>query len=278
MLAGPVLLGCVFATAASMKYILQFEFSFVACAMIGAIASATDPVAVVAILKELGVNKTIGTLIEGESLLNDGTAMVCFIILKSFVEAEETGEPTKNFGEIVWTFTRMSIFAPIIGLIVAWLMSAALKRIHNDPVLEGNLTVCVPYILFYVTEALQMSGILALVACGLYMTKEGRVKISSESEHSIHAVWSYIGFVAETVIFMMTGNIVGIIVVKNGDPIWFAQLLGLYFMLHIIRFGFLLLVMPILKMTGYPFDLKACTLVAYGGLRGAVGLALALIV
>ena len=88
----PVLLGCIFATAAGMKYILQFgnteatkDFDFITCAMFGAIVSATDPVAVVALLKELGVSKEISTLIEGESLLNDGTAMVMFLILLEFV-------------------------------------------------------------------------------------------------------------------------------------------------------------------------------------------------
>ena len=87
LLAGPVLLGCVFATAAAMKYILQFDFSFIECAMFGAIVSATDPVAVVSLLKELGVDEEISTLIEGESLLNDGTAMVVFLTLLDFVEA-----------------------------------------------------------------------------------------------------------------------------------------------------------------------------------------------
>ena len=81
-----------------MKYILRFgnvvdteDFNFVTCAMFGAIVSATDPVAVVALLKELGVSQEISTLIEGESLLNDGTAMVVFLILLEFVKAEEMG-------------------------------------------------------------------------------------------------------------------------------------------------------------------------------------------
>ena len=80
-----VLVFSTFATAASMFYILGFNeennMSFMACLLFGAINSATDPVAVVALLKELGVSKRISTLIEGESLLNDGTALVLFICL-----------------------------------------------------------------------------------------------------------------------------------------------------------------------------------------------------
>ena len=86
-----------------------------------------------------------------------------------------------------------------------------LSRIHNQPVLEANLTVCMPYILFYTAEhhSIHVSGILALVAMGLYMTNRGRVGISTESEEAIHAIWSYIGFAAETLIFLLTGLVLG---------------------------------------------------------------------
>ena len=112
----------------------------------------------------------------------------------------------------------MSVLATICGIIVGWAMKRWLKQIHNNPVLEGNLTVTVPYILYYFCEKYEMSGILGLVGCGLYMTKEGKTKISHESEHAIHAVWSYIGFVAETLVFAITGLILGdIIMQKDGE-------------------------------------------------------------
>ena len=85
LMAGPMLIFSTFVTAAGMFYVLRFEtaneFTFLACALFGVINSATDPVAVVALLKELGVSKRISTLIEGESLLNDGTAFVLFLVL-----------------------------------------------------------------------------------------------------------------------------------------------------------------------------------------------------
>ena len=106
LLAGPVLLGCVFTTAAGMMYILQWQsvnpaFDFTACCMFGAIVSATDPVAVVALLKELGVAKDLSTLIEGESLLNDGTAMVVFLVLLQILEANESGEQAPGAWDII---------------------------------------------------------------------------------------------------------------------------------------------------------------------------------
>ena len=90
MMAGPLLIACTRLTALVMKYILRYdgEFTFTACLLFGAIASATDPVAVVALMKELGASRRLATLIEGESLLNDGTAMVVFLVVLDFVKGE----------------------------------------------------------------------------------------------------------------------------------------------------------------------------------------------
>ena len=94
IMATVVLIFSTFATAASMFYVLGFDsdtnnMSFMGCLLFGAINSATDPVAVVALLKELGVSKRISTLIEGESLLNDGTALVLFIALQYIEEGKD---------------------------------------------------------------------------------------------------------------------------------------------------------------------------------------------
>ena len=99
--------------------------------MFGAIVSATDPVAVVALLKELGVAKDLSTLIEGESLLNDGTAMVVFLVLLEILEANESGEHSPGFMDIIKQFVWMSIVAPILGVMVGWLCAKWLKRLHN---------------------------------------------------------------------------------------------------------------------------------------------------
>ena len=93
-----MLIFATFATAVFMYYVLDFQgennnFTFKACLLFGTINSATDPVAVVSLLKSLGVSKRISTLIEGESLLNDGTALVLFLVLIKFVTGEEMTGP-----------------------------------------------------------------------------------------------------------------------------------------------------------------------------------------
>jgi NhaP-type Na+/H+ or K+/H+ antiporter len=99
-MAGPMLIGSTYLTALMMSYILGYNeengFPWNAALLFGAIVSATDPVAVVALLKELGASKRLGTMIEGESLLNDGTAMVVFLVIMDLVEGGTT-----NFGAII---------------------------------------------------------------------------------------------------------------------------------------------------------------------------------
>jgi NhaP-type Na+/H+ or K+/H+ antiporter len=172
----------------------------------GSIISATDPVAVVCLLKELGASRRLATLIEGESLLNDGTAMVVFLVLLAIAEGEEA-----SIGGIIAQFIRLALGGPAIGLIAGVVVSFMLSRIHNNFVLEVNTTIFASYLLFFLTEntEIHVSGILAIVAFGLYMSNIGKTRISTESEHAVHHVWGFIGFVAETVIFILTGLIMG---------------------------------------------------------------------
>ena len=97
-----------------------------------------------------------------------------------------------------------------------------LKRIHNNFVLEVNTTIFGSYLIFFLAEAtpLGVSGILALVALGLYMTRSGKTRISAESEHSVHHVWGYIGFIAETIIFILTGLILGERIIMDSFIVW----------------------------------------------------------
>ena len=120
-------------------------------------------------------------------------------------------------------FCKMSLGGPALGLAFGILMSFILSRIHNEPILESSLTVVMPYILFYIAEHhdVHVSGILALVAMGLYMTNRGRTRISTESEEAIHSIWHFIGFVAETLIFLITGFVLGG-TFTDIKPIWIA--------------------------------------------------------
>lgn len=118
-----MVIGNTFLSAITMRYILGYdgEFTWNAALLFGSIISATDPVAVVALLKELGASKRLATVIEGESLLNDGTAMVIFLVLLDIVEGNDIGA-----GEIFFKFVRLSLGGPALGILFGVMVSMIL--------------------------------------------------------------------------------------------------------------------------------------------------------
>eukprot|EP00755_Sulcionema_specki_P032565 Sspe_Gene.99001::Locus_72415_Transcript_1_1_Confidence_1.000_Length_4617::g.99001::m.99001 len=277
ILAGPGLLFASFLTAAMAKGMYsEYEWSWVACFLFGTILSATDPVAVVALLKELGAGAEVSALIEGESLFNDGTAIVVFTVLKSSVPV---GTLEKTGGEILWQFIKISLGGPAIGLIAAFLSELILTRVFNDPLIEVSLTVAVAYITFFLAEGwLHVSGVLALVILGLYLSMH-RQCFSPEVEHMLHGFWGILVFITNTLIFALAGLIVAKRAFKDIQLQDYGYLVFLYLALNIVRGLTMLICTPAMMcLKSYSLDLKNSLLVGWGGLRGAVGLALALIV
>jgi NhaP-type Na+/H+ or K+/H+ antiporter len=139
--------------------------------VIGSIISTTDPVAVVALLKELGTSIKFNTLLEGESLLNDGTAYVIFLIcIDVVVEGEFDLWPS------MLKFFRMSFGGPLFGIIIAYLCCNWLEVILKDNTLIVMITVFSAYLIFFISETyLVVSGILALFGFGIYLGTHGKV-------------------------------------------------------------------------------------------------------
>lgn len=139
---------------------------------------------------------------------------------------------------------------------------------------------------------LHTSGILALVTLGLFMTYKGKTQISTESQHALHHVWGYVGFIAETLIFILSGVIIGDKIVlgtfydpehagkslKSIELVDFAKVFAAYLMLHLVRFVCIMIFYPCLKKMGYGMTMPQVIMCSYAGLRGAVGLSLALMV
>jgi len=244
--------------------------------LFGSIISATDPVAVVALLKDLGASKRLATIIEGESLLNDGTAMVVFLVMLDIVE----GKPTDGLA-ITIKFIRLAVGGVLFGLFFGIILTLCLSRINKKPVLETNLTITFAYLTFYLAEThtIHVSGILALVSLGIYTSHFGKPRLDKHSSHAIHTTWSYIGFCAETIIFMLAGLIMAKAAHERED-VWtdIFKTIGLYALLHLIRFICLFVSLPVMRKMGYPMNLSHVALLSYSGLRGAVGLTLCLLV
>ena len=243
------------------------------CFLFGAIVSATDPVAVVALLKELGASKKLGTLIEGESLLNDGTAIVVFVVLFGVV----TGATSFDLANSAMGFLKIGLAGAVVGLIIAFVTIIWVKRVFNDPLVEISIIVSSAYATFYVAEHfMHVSGVLGLVALGVAMASVGRTRISPEVEHFLHEFWELAAFIANVVIFI----IVGVVIAQRTNPTAddFLILIAVYFIIHLVRFVNIALFYPLMRKAGYGLPLKDAYVVWWGALRGAIGLALALVV
>ena len=280
-LAGPGVIMGTFLMGALLKVTLPYEWGWGASLMLGSILSATDPVAVVALLKEVGASKRLGHIIEGESLVNDGTAIVVFSLLNEIAKGV-----TKTPLEIFLFFIWVPVGALLVGVGVAagchaWL---GLGAVAGDHIVQISVTLFACYLCFLVAEfEAEASGVLAVVVLGVSIGAFGRGFFTGETEHSLHHFWEMLTFVANTVLFILTGVIIAkTTTVSTVEGTLSPSDLGwgllVYFEVLFARALIVGVLYPILRRCGYgltPADAAVCV---WGGLRGAVGLALALVV
>ena len=238
--------------------------------MFGAVLSCTDPIAVIALLKESGASKKFNVLIEGESLINDGTGLVLLTIAAEFAKGRQMSPV-----EAVGLFCELTIGGALLGICFGFISAIWIRKIFNDEILVVNITLICCYATYYFAEnvdiGIKLSGIISLVALGLFMAAFGRTKISSESEHAVHTFWRYAVYCAETIIFLLAGLIIGAKML-SGDPVPgalpitgldFLKLLALYVCMMICRFLSIAVFMPLLKRHGYGLNWKEVRLLIH---------------
>ena len=277
LLAGPALVLSTVLVALLMIYATgpTWHWGWPAALVFGALISATDPVAVVAIFSELGVSKRLGVLVEGESLLNDGTAIVVFSLLVRML----TGEVTEfSVGEALLRFAVVVSGGVAVGLVLALVLSKWIEEMFNDPLSEITLTLVLAYAAMVIAEGiLHVSGVMAVVVAGLWMSATGKRKISPEIQEFLHRFWHMLGYVANTLIFFL----VGLVIAKEFESAAFQDFVligvvyvGVMIIRTVLTFGF----QPLANKVSEGVSSKDSAVITWGGLRGAVSLALALIV
>ena len=253
-------------------------FIWLASMLFGAVVSATDPVAVVALLKELGASKKLGTLIEGESLLNDGTAIVAFVLLIGVVTGTEIFSGLGSFlGSAAIGFGQIGAAGGLVGVLVGLVAILWVRKVFNDPMIEITVVLVTSYAVFFICEHFfHVSGVLGLVALGILMAGVGAKRISPEVEHFMHEFWELTAFIANVIIFI----VVGVIIAQKAQPTGMDFLiLGLVYLgIHLVRAINMGIFYPLMKKAGYGLPHKDAVVVWWGALRGAIGLALALVV
>jgi NhaP-type Na+/H+ or K+/H+ antiporter len=251
---------------------LLFSWSLGVALLFGALICATDPVAVVSLLKEKSSRKRLETLIEGESLLNDGTAIVFFSLFYGFAAGSTT---EINSWLVVRDFLWIVIAGTFIGAIVGMCVLGVIGRLLNQPLMEITLSVVAAYIAFIISEQFHVSGVVSLVVLGLMFSTVGRTRISPEITHFLHQFWEMMAYLANTLIFLIVGIVIALHISVDDSALW-LKLIALYLLLLFIRSASVIMLMPILKRIGVGITREKATVLVWAGLRGAVSLALAL--
>eukprot|EP00941_MAST-03F_sp_MAST-3F-sp1_P004252 g4252.t1 len=277
LLAGPGLLMATFLTGAATKVAIYPEWSWELCLLFGALLSATDPVAVVAVLKELGVKESLSVTIEGESLLNDGVAVVVFVLFFPFVSESRDFDETPL--SILVAFLRMAVLAIFYGAASGYAVATWLSYIFNDGTLEVTITIFTTYLLYFVAEFyIGTSGVLSVVAFGLYFASINDTCISPEQTEAVEAVWDMLSFCGNTLLFGLTGFAIGTFDFSSVSTYDWSMLLVLYIVCTIARSLVFTLAYPLVSGGAYGMTQGDCVVSIWGALRGAVGLALGLMV
>ena len=274
LLAIPVLVVAVLLTAGLLRWLLPWEWSWPLCLLFGALISATDPVAVVALLKEVSSRKRLETLIDGESLFNDGTAIVLFTLFLAMLTGQTDMDLLEGGREFIWVVLMGGATGLVVGGLALWWID----RIYNDPLVEISISIVCAYLAYFLAEhLLHVSGVVAVVTLALLFAGPGRTRISVEVAQFLHHFWEISAYIANTLIFLLVGLIIALRI-SEGMLAWWWVLGLLYVGVFVIRAAAIALFMPLLGKVGVPINRQKAMVLTWGGLRGAVSLALALTV
>jgi CPA1 family monovalent cation:H+ antiporter len=193
--------GCViftaFAVAAATHYLIGLPWGV--GFLLGAIVAPPDVVAPLAIARKLGMPRRILVVLEGEGLANDATALILY---RFAVAAISTG--LFSLPKATGTFAVIVVSEILFGAAVGWLSLHARHR-ARDPQVEITLSLITPYLAYWIPEHLGGSGVIATVACGLYMSWNGPLLISSATRLQGIFFWDLVIFLVEGLLFLLTG-------------------------------------------------------------------------
>ncbi|WP_342641967.1 cation:proton antiporter [Rhodoligotrophos ferricapiens] len=248
----------------------------VACLMLGSIVATTDPVAVVGIFRDVSAPSRLVRLVEGESLLNDAAAITLFTLLLGFMLTNAHASLTQGFFIFLQAFLGGIVFGGCAG----WLMSRLLPLVRDFRLAQVSLSVALPYLVFTLgEEQLKVSGVVAVVVAGLVFALQGPRRVRPDDWSYLREVWEQIEFWASSMVFVLAALLIPrlLIQVEWSD----IGLLGLVIIGALLsRAAVLFGVLPLLSFAKLSEKISTSfkLVILWGGLRGAITLALALAV
>jgi CPA1 family monovalent cation:H+ antiporter len=243
------------------------DFTWQNALVFGALISATDPIAVIAIFKNLGVPNRLAVLLDGESLLNDGTAIVFFTLSLALV----AGKEVTVLGLSV-DFVKIVGIGAIIGTGIGLAVSQVIKQV-DEPMIEITLTTIAAYGSFLAAEHFHYSGVIATVSAGMLCGNYGaRVGMSPATRVAVETFWEYVAFALNSIVFLLIGLEVDF---QKLISSWQAILVA-YLVVTLGRGLIIFGACSILRATRERIPWLWSVILTWGGLRGGLPMVLVL--
>lgn len=276
--------GCVVFTTCAVAWVAHTFIPGLSWAegfILGAIISPPDAVAAAAATNGLGVPKRVIVILEGESLVNDATGLIAY---KYAVAAAVTG--VFSIWNASWQFLYVSFGGIIVGLVLGWVFKWIHKITPDNPTTDTTLTFLSPFVAYLLAESIHVSGVLAVVACGLYVSRNSSEVLSQQTRIQAYGTWSTVIFILNGVIFIFIGLQLPVILesISKEHSLSTLLLYGSIVSLAVIV-GRIIWVYPgtyLPRISKRVRDheprpsMRTVSIVAWSGMRGVVSLAAAL--
>ncbi len=289
MSVGSLLISMFFIAGAlyfSLKW-FGMEVPFMATLLFGALISATDPVAVLALFKEFGVPRRLAFLFEGESLFNDGTSLAAFLIVLEIILYGFTGISTIVEG--VFMFLTMVLGGAAFGILMGFVFAKLIEKSENNEHIEITLTMLVAHLTFILSEVIshylvifgqeiKLSAIIATVMASMVIGNYGRSKLSLTTHHFMDRFWGYFAFLVNSLVFITMGLLFASLPIELKHfiiPVLLAVI--------VVALGRAASIYPVVAWLNRsnreePIPMSWQHLMAWGSLRGALAVVMALLI
>lgn len=256
-------------------------FSIAQGFLLGAIIAPPDAVAAASVMRGLGIPKRISTILEGESLVNDATSLVLY---RFALGAVLTGQ--FSLVDASWQFVWSGASSVGLGFAVGWLMQYVHRSLRHDATTNTAVTLLIPYGVYLLAEHLALSGVLAVVTTGLFLSWRDNVIFSDQTRVQAYVVWDVVVFLLNGLVFILIGLqlphiLRGLNTIGLGQALVYAAILSLIIIVGRIVWVFPGTYLPRLLSTKIrrsesrpPWQEVA--VIGWAGMRGVVSLAAAL--